>query len=822
MGKFNFIKAALIFAIVVVSVLVYYTIWGISPKYIGLLVEFTEEEAVQSGSHLASMILSKDQGLITKDSILITNKHRILDTANYLGIHKLRIFSPSGEILFSTNKTEIGQVNRKDYFLRFVSKGKPFTKTIKKEAKTAEGEISKVDVVESYVPIMRQGKFAGAFELYYDVSKRKSKMDGLVTRMYWTIFPFAMVLLGFIVALSLRASKDFERLRETELKLQKAYTEMEQKVIHRTDALRQTNVQLKKEIEDRKQYEKQMIQATSVFENTIEGIVITDSKGIIQRVNKAFTTITGLEPEDAIGQNPRILKSGRHDHAFYEEMWASLITRGMWEGEIWNRRKNGETYPQWLSINAIKGSEGKAIHYVGLFHDITDIKRSEDQLRYQANYDALTGLPNRQLFNDRLKVAIAHARRNNLPLGVLFIDLDDFKNVNDSQGHYFGDLMLKQVAERLTACCREEDTVARLGGDEFLLLAQYIREEEPAAASLAERIIESFKKPFTLKDKQIFVNASIGITIFPDDGSDIETLVKNADVAMYRAKDHGKNQFRLFTDVMNREVMRRIALGNDLRGGLEREEFMVYYQPKVNIQTGVVSGMEALVRWNRLKKEMVPPGEFIALAEDLGVIFPLGEWVLSTACRQAREFGVACHRDLCVAVNLSVKQFRQKNLIDVIRETLHKTGLSPNLLTIEITENIVISDIDATIETLKLLKELGIHVSIDDFGTGYSSLSYLKKMPLSELKIDKSFVDDTPDNAEASAIVKMVLSLAKSLNLKTVAEGVETKKQLAFLRNEGCDEMQGYLFSKPLPAPEMEALLNEDKKLQNCKEIENG
>jgi EAL domain-containing protein (putative c-di-GMP-specific phosphodiesterase class I) len=278
---------------------------------------------------------------------------------------------------------------------------------------------------------------------------------------------------------------------------------------------------------------------------------------------------------------------------------------------------------------------------------------------------------------------------------------------------------------------------------------------------------------------------------------------------MYRAKGLGKNQFRLFTDVMNREVMRRIVLGDDLRGGLEREEFMVYYQPKVNIQTGVVSGMEALVRWNRLKKEMVPPGEFISLAEDNGVIFPLGEWVLSTACRQAGEFGVACHRDLCVAVNLSVKQFRQKNLVAMIKETLNKTGLSPNLLTIEITENIVISDIEATIKTLKLLKELGIHVSIDDFGTGYSSLSYLKKMPLSELKIDKSFVDDIPDDADSCAIVKTILSLAKSLNLKTVAEGVETKKQLAFLRGEGCDEVQGYLFSKPLPATEMEALLNQ-------------
>jgi len=814
MRKFNFIKAALIIAIIGVMALSSYTLLVISPKYTNLLVENTEEDAIRAGAHLSFMLFGKDEGAITQDSLSNVSVPMIMEDIHHLVIQKLKIFSSSGEILFSTDKEEIGQINRKDYFVQVVAKGKPYTKTVNKNSESAEGIISKTDVVESYVPIMRQDKFAGAFEIYYDISKRKSKLDGLVTRMYWTIFPSSLALLGIIVFLSLKASRDYEKLREAESKLQKAYSDVEQQVLDRTDELRRANVQLKKEIEDRKEYEKQMILAASVFENTIEGIVITDSEGIIQRVNKAFTTITGFNPEEVIGKNPRILKSDRHAPAFYEEMWASLITRGMWEGEIWNRRKSGETYPERLLINVITGSEGKTIHYVALFHDITDIKHSEEQLLYQANYDALTGLPNHQLFNDRLKMALTHAHRNELPLGVLFIDLDDFKNVNDSQGHYFGDLLLKQVAERLTTCCREEDTVARLGGDEFLLLAQFIRKEEPAATRLAERIAESFKKPFTLEDKQIYVNASIGITIYPNDGNDIETLVKNADVAMYRAKCQGKNQFRLFTDVMHREVMRRIALGNDLRGGLEREEFMVYYQPKVTIQTGVVSGMEALVRWNRLKKEMVPPGEFISLAEDNGVIFPLGEWVLSTACRQAGEFGVACHRDPCVAVNLSVKQFCQENLVAMIRETLNKTGLSPNLLTIEITENIVISDIEATIKTLKLLKELGIHVSIDDFGTGYSSLSYLKKMPLSELKIDKSFVDDTPDDADACAIVKTILSLAKSLNLKTVAEGVETKRQLAFLRSEGCDEMQGYLFSKPLPATEMATLLIEGKKIQ--------
>lgn len=562
------------------------------------------------------------------------------------------------------------------------------------------------------------------------------------------------------------------------------------------------------------QYEKEMVLADVVFEKTIEGIIITDSNGLIQRVNRAFTSITGFQSDEVVGKNPRILQSKRHDDAFYKEMWKSLTCHGIWEGEIWNRRKNGETYLEWLSINAIKDSEDKTIHYVALFHDITEIRRSQEKLTYQANYDVLTGLPNRQMFNDRLNMAIAHAHRNELPIGVLFLDVDDFKNVNDSLGHFNGDLLLQQIALRLTECCREEDTVARLGGDEFLLIAQFIKKDEPAAARLAERIIDTFNTPFELGGHQVYVSASIGVTIYPGDGEDVETLVKNADVAMFRAKSSGKNHFRMFTDTMNREVMRKIALSNDLRGALDRKEFSVYYQPKVDIPIGAVVGMEALARWNRFNKEMILPAEFIPLAEDIGLISRMGEWVLSTACHQTKEFSALFGRDLIVAVNLSVRQFRDENFIEIIKKTLQKTGLRPNLLTLEITESIVITNIKKTVATLNSLKELGVHVSIDDFGTGYSSLSYLKKMPLSELKIDKSFIDDVPVDAEASAIVKAILSIANSLNLKTVAEGVETREQLTFLCEEGCNEIQGYLFSKPLTASDMVAILRNGKKLQ--------
>lgn len=569
----------------------------------------------------------------------------------------------------------------------------------------------------------------------------------------------------------------------------------------------------KLKIAERQQYKKEIILATTVYDNIIEGIVITNSDGVIEKVNNAFTQISGYKPEEAIGKNPRILKSDRHPPVFYEEMWASLLSCGTWEGEIWNRRKNGETYPEWLSINAIKNSEEQTTHYVSLFHDRTQTREQEEKIKYQANYDALTGLPNRQLINDRLTMAIASSRRDDFFLGVLFVDLDDFKNINASQGYYNGDLLLQQVAERLTACCREEDSVARIGGDKFLLIAQCLRKKEPAAVRLTERIIASLKQPFWVKEKPVYINASVGIALFPENGNDIESLRKNAEAAMYQAKIQGKNQFHLFTEELNQAVLRQIALENDLRGALSRDEFVVYYQPKVDLQTGVLFGMEALVRWNRLKKEMVPPVEFIPIAEEIGVIFSLGQWVLATACRQAREYGVTYQRDLSVAVNFSVKQFRQDNLVEMIQEVLHETNLSPNLLTVEITESIVISDIEATIATLKRLRGLGVQVSIDDFGTGYSSLSYLKKMPLNELKIDKSFVDDLPNDPEATAIAKMVIALAKALNLKTVAEGVETKEQLAFLRNEGCDVLQGYLFSKPLPAAEMAALLSENKRL---------
>ncbi|MFH2057550.1 MAG: EAL domain-containing protein [Pseudomonadota bacterium] len=633
------------------------------------------------------------------------------------------------------------------------------------------------------------------------------------TKMFWAMGVAYLVFFSLVIILCSRFKLSIKLLTQTESNLRHCADTIDQRIEQKTQTLIDSNIILKNEIKEHKQYEKQMLLSAGVFENTIEAIMITDRQGNILRVNKAFTTITGFTPNEIIGKNPRVFKSDRHNPAFYKQIWQSVNKNGSWEGEIWNRKKDGETFPEWLSINDIKDPNGETIYYVALFHDITELKRNEKLLKYQANYDPLTGLPNRQLFNDRLKTAITHCAREQLPMSLFFCDLDDFKNINDSLGHYAGDLLLKQVAERLIDCCRNEDTVARLGGDEFAIICPFIRTNEPAAASLARRILDAFADPFISEGKQIYAQISIGITRYPEDGKDIETLIKNADVAMYRSKGKGKNQFSFFTPELSVRVLRRISLSNDLRGALPHKEFMVYYQPKADIQTGLISGMEALMRWNRRGLEIVPPSEFIPLAEDTGAIYTLGEWIMEEACTRILEFGRICGRDLNIAVNLSVKQFSQKDLITRIKKILQKTGLPAHQLTIEITENMVIKDIDKTIITLKELNALGIQISIDDFGTGYSSLSYLKKMPLTELKIDKSFVDDAPNNTESCAIINTVLSLAENLNLKTVAEGVETQEQLNFLKQNGCNEIQGYYFCEPISDKELVAFLSQGKKI---------
>ena len=556
----------------------------------------------------------------------------------------------------------------------------------------------------------------------------------------------------------------------------------------------------------RKQSEKELSLAYKVFENMGEAISVTDSDNNYISVNPAFTKITGYTPEEVIGKNPSFMASGRHDREFYQSMWESINTNGYWQGEIWNRRRNAEIYPKWLSIVAVKDTQEKLQNYIAVFSDSSERKAAADRIYYMAHYDALTGLPNRALLHDRILHAIVSAPRLKNKVAILFLDLDRFKNINDTLGHSIGDLLLQSVTERLTACLRSSDTVARLGGDEFIIVIPDLHDAS-YAATVAQKILDSITMPYVIRDIELHTSVSIGISIYPDDGTANEELIANADVAMYRAKEVGRNNFQFFTPEMNNRSFERLTLENKLRRALERQEFVIYYQPQVNSKTGQIVGAEALVRWQHPEMGLVSPGMFIPIAEDSGLIVRIGEWVFREVCRQAKTWQDEGITPIPVAVNLSAVQFRQNNLVEMVANTLKETGLEPEYLELEITESGIMQNSETAVNTLHLLKQMGLKLSVDDFGTGYSSLSYLKKFPIDKLKIDQSFVRDITTDQDDASIVIAIIGMANSLKLSVIAEGVETIDQLSFLNANGCFETQGYYFSTPLPADKFRLLL---------------
>jgi diguanylate cyclase (GGDEF)-like protein/PAS domain S-box-containing protein len=525
-------------------------------------------------------------------------------------------------------------------------------------------------------------------------------------------------------------------------------------------------------------------------------------------VNPAFTRITGYTLEEAIGQSPRIMASGRHDAAFYESMWNSIIESGYWQGEIWDRRKNGEVYPKWLSIVTVKDNHENILNYIAVFSDISERKAADDRIHFMAHYDALTGLPNRVLLHDRIFQAITVAPRFDRKVAILFLDLDRFKTINDTLGHSIGDLLLQSVAERLKSCIRSSDTIARLGGDEFIVVLPDLL-EGAYAASVAQKILDIISTPFLIRDVELNTSASIGISLYPDDGRSNEDLIVNADVAMYRSKESGRNNYHFFIPEMNDSAYERLTMENSLRRALERREFVLHYQPQVNSETGRIIGAEALVRWQHPEMGLVPPGMFIPIAEESGLIVAIGEWVLREACRQNKAWQDEGLSPFPVAVNLSTAQFRQKNLTTLLVDVLKETGLDPRWLELEITESGIMQGGEAVVKTLHSLKQMGLKLSIDDFGTGYSSLSYLKRFPLDKLKIDQSFVRDITTSQDDAAIVIAIIGMARSLKLRVIAEGVETRGHLDFLTSNGCAEIQGYYFGKPEPADGFGRLLSQ-------------
>ncbi len=550
-------------------------------------------------------------------------------------------------------------------------------------------------------------------------------------------------------------------------------------------------------------------QAAAVFASTREGVVITDLQPSILAVNRAYTEITGYSEGQVLGKNPRIIRSGRHDEIFYQAMWASLHSVGHWRGEIWNRRKNGEIYPQWLTISTVCDEGGKPNNYVGVFTDITQMKQSEARLTHLAHYDPLTGLPNRLLVQSRLQHAIERAQRHHHRVAALYVDLDRFKNVNDSLGHPVGDELLIMLAARMKKRLREEDTLARLGGDEFLLMLEDIKEpREPA--KLAQNLMSLLSLPFILPSgHEIFINASIGISLFPDDASSVTELIQHADMAMYQAKQEGRGTYRYHTEALSIAANERLLMETRLRQALASEEFVLHYQPLIDARNQQVVGVEALLRWQPPDRAMVVPGKFIPAAEETGLIVPLGEWVLRAACLQGRAWIDEGLPPLVMAVNLSVRQFQSENLVRFIQQVLAETNFPAALLELELTESMFMEHAEQSIDTLKTLKALGVRLAIDDFGTGYSSLTYLKRFPIDKLKIDQSFVHGLAEDLNDREIAATIIAMARGLKLKVLAEGVESQQQLAFLQQHGCDYYQGYLFHKPVPASELESWLRD-------------
>jgi len=548
--------------------------------------------------------------------------------------------------------------------------------------------------------------------------------------------------------------------------------------------------------------------SAKVFESTSEGITITDKDGCILAVNPAFSHITGYSEEEVLSQNPRILQSGRHDEEFYRQMWQRLSETGQWRGEIWNKRNNGEIYPEFLMISSIKNEEQETVNYVAVFSDITAIKQAEDQLKYLAHHHPLTGLPNRLLLHARLEHSIQHIKREKERGAVMFLDLDNFKKINDSLGHNAGDEVLKDVALRLQGHSREVDTVSHISGDEFVIVLQSIRTVHDATAR-AKKILDSLQQPFIVDGYELYVSGSIGIAEFTGENNDIESLLKNADAAMYKAKESGKNCYHLYSPELTDVTIEKVLLESHLRRALERNELVLYYQPQVALPAGNIVAVEALVRWQHPDLGLVPPDEFIPLSEETGLIIPMGEWILQTACEQLmlwRKQGCGLRR---IAVNLSGKQIQQKNLPEMVERILLDTGCPSGSLELEITEGFIMQHPEQSISVLQQIRALGVELSIDDFGTGHSSLNYLKRLPINRLKIDRSFVWDIGENLDGEAITKAVIAMGHSLNLQITGEGIETPGQRKFLEQYRCNEAQGYLFSRPLPAEEVSGLLKE-------------
>jgi len=568
------------------------------------------------------------------------------------------------------------------------------------------------------------------------------------------------------------------------------------------------------DITSRKRAEQSLLLAESVFMHITEGILITDADGRILRVNRALCDMVGYREEEIVDQARPPYHSGEHPPVFYQQMWDTLTHEGYWDGEIWNRRKNGEIFPTWQTVVGIDGASGRPDRYVSVTRDITEQRRSEQRIHRLAYFDNLTGLPNRELFFDRFSHAIERAQRQNMRLALLFLDLDRFKNVNDSLGHPIGDELLKAVGERLQQLVRSEDTIARLGGDEFTILLESVAHDE-AIANVAEKVVDALSRPFAIGEHVLHIGTSVGISCYPEDGNDATTLIKHADAAMYQAKAAGRSNYQFYAQAMSTHTSERVVMEANLHRAVNNDEFLLHYQPQYS-EDGRIVGLEALVRWQDPVTGLVPPQQFIPLAEETGLIVVIGEWVLRTACLQMKQWLDRGAPQMRVSVNLAGPQIIRGDITETVTNVLAQTGLPAHNLELEVTETFVMDNAAQAIDKLSRLRDLGVSIAIDDFGTGHSSLSNLKRLPVDTLKIDRAFVRDVADDQNDMAIVRAIIALGHQLQLSTIAEGVETEEQKKFLSQEGCDMFQGFLFARPLPVETVELLWQHESFVSNA------
>jgi len=817
MLKVAFLRNILLLSVLIAFSLPLYEAYFIHPSYRKMIIEQTEYEAIRYGKYLISTLLldqrelrqgelpddvARDVGVIRKDRQLI----------------KLRFFSATGEIIYSTEPSELGVINEKDYFVNTVAQGDYFSKVVEKHKLTADGAPTKIDVVETYVPIMAAGEFAGAIEIYYDITQALDSLNSLTRRSNLMLIVIACGLFVAILVALRRAYGSHCAQQRTELLLVEANEELEDRVAERTRALENTNVELQAEVEQHLATTRDL-QKANTFNRTVinsmnDAVSIIDTNSFqVVDYNSVFKETLETDATEIIGNTCYKLTHNldapctppHHDCPLSETVKTGRHVSYDHE----HRDRSGQVHFVEVSTSPIFDENDRITQVVHVCRDVTERKKAAAEIAHMAYFDLLSGLPNRRLLLDRLDKAISHAKRNDERCALLFLDLDRFKEINDSRGHTCGDQILKAVSGRLKEIVRQSDTLARLGDDEFVFLLTEVRSALDASV-VAEKILEIVRKPIQLEDCQMHMTTSIGISIYPNDGDNCEELLKSADMALYEAKSTGRNHFKFFSSQMNEQAQERHLLENRMHRALEEDEFFLVYQPQVDLNTLEIVGVEALVRWQDPEFGLISPGRFIPVAEESGLILPLGDQVLKEACRQAQTWlqqGVTVG---CMAVNISVRQFQHPDFVARVDKVLQETGLPPHLLELELTESLLMQNGETTVQLLRQLKQLGVRLSIDDFGTGYSSLSYLKNFPIDRIKIDQSFVSDINTNDSDRVIVETIIAMAEQLGLEVIAEGVEDEGQRDALLMRSCGLVQGYLFAKPMLAAELVEYVNSD------------